>query len=221
MASTVISPIDADQVFSFEINPGTILQFLETRPEKGPRLKCFQGSVTLVSPGWAHGAMAARLDLVLLGICLELRIKRESLGSTTWKLPFGMGDTAYEADKAYYIQSCGTEKPNQPPDLAIEIVVSHSAKKALSAGALLRIPEMWVLDVTRCRLTFYHLVIRGKQKRSYRPEPQSRAFPELRSDEVMERLNDPETEDLAFLENCRAWAKRVLVPRRRSANGEA
>ena len=29
----------------------------------------------------------------------------------------------------------------------------------------------------------------------------------------MGRLDDPEEEDNAFLENCRAWAARVLVPR--------
>jgi hypothetical protein len=30
----------------------------------------------------------------------------------------------------------------------------------------------------------------------------------------MERLDDPATDDTEFHENCRAWAKRVLVPRR-------
>jgi Uma2 family endonuclease len=163
MASAIVKAVDLDTVMSFEINPGTILQFLETRPEGGPRLKCFEGSVTLVSHGRSHESAGSRLDSLVLAICLELRIRHTALASTTWKLPFGMGDTAYEADKAYYIQSHDTAKPGQPPDLAIEIVVSHSAKKALSAGALLKIPEMWVFDVTKRQLTFYHLVVRSKQ----------------------------------------------------------
>jgi len=37
--------------------------------------------------------------------------------------------------------------------------------------------------------------------------------------EVLERLDDPETDDTAFHENCRAWARRVLVPRRRAEGG--
>ena len=90
-------------------------------------------------------------------------------GSTTWKLPLGAGDTAYEADAAYYIQSHGRAKEDQPPDLAIEIVVSHPATKALRAGAFLKIPELWVLDIPRHRLTFYHLATRGKHKGTYRP----------------------------------------------------
>jgi len=214
MASTVAQAITPDTVMTFEINPGTLDQLLETRAEGGPRLKCFEGSVTLVSPGRSHETMASRLDSMILAVCLELGVKYTSLASTTWNLPFGAGDTAYEADKAYYVQSHGTAKPRQPPDLAIEVVVSHPEKKALRAGAFLKIPEMWVLDLRRNRLTFYHLTVRGKSKTgSYRPASQSRAFPVLTSAEVLERLDDSETDDGAFHENCRAWARRVLVPR--------
>jgi len=219
MASTLSQTIVPDTVISFEINPGTLLEFLDSRAEGGPRLKCFEGSVTLVSPGKSHETMGSRLDLLILAVCLELGIRYTGLASTTWRLPFGAGDTAYEADKAYYIQSQGTAKKHQSPDLAIEVVVSHSDKKALRAGAFLKIPEMWVLDIPRHRLTFYHLVVRGKQKGTYRPQPRSRAFPVLIPAEVLERLDDPETDDAAFHENCRAWARRVLVPRRRAEGG--
>jgi Uma2 family endonuclease len=175
--------------------------------------------VTLVSPGMPHEKSGSRLDLLILAVCLELGIRREALRSTTWKLPFGAGDTAYEADNAYYLQSQGTARKDQPPDLATEIVVSHSARKALRAGAFLKIPEMWVLNIPKHRLTFYHLLAKGKHKCTYRPQPRSRAFPLLSSAEVLERLNDPETDDIAFHENCRAWARRVLVPRQQAGNG--
>ena len=210
--------IEPDTVISLEINPGTLLQFLGTRPEGGPRLKCVEGRVTLVSPGMPHERRGSRVGYLILAVCLELRIKLEELRSTTWTLPLGTGDTAYEADNAYYIQSQGTAKPDQRPDLAIEIVVSHSPKKALRAGEILSIPEMWVLDVPQHRLTFYHLATRGKHKGTYRPQPRSLAFSLLTSAEVLERLDDPETDDAAFHENCRAWAREVLVPRRRAAD---
>jgi Uma2 family endonuclease len=221
MASTLLPPIAPDTVLSFEINPGTLLQFLETRAEGGPRLKCFEGSVTLVLPGMPHEVSGERLTSLILAICLELRIEHSPLASTTWTLPFGAGDTAYEADAAYYIQSYGRTKVNQPPDLVIEVVVTHSEKKALRAGAFLKIPEMWVLDVPQHRLTFHHLTSRGKQKGTYRIGPRSRALPGLTSAEVLERLDDPETGGIAFHENCRAWARRVLVPRLRAENGGA
>jgi Uma2 family endonuclease len=219
MASTIANTCMPDTVFSFDINPGTILQFLETRPDRGPRLKCFEGSVTLVSPGLTHEEAAERLATLVVTLCLELGLKYKALASTTWSLPFGSGDTAYEADKAYYIQSQGTATPRQPPDLAIEVVVSHSEKKALRAGALLGIPEMWVLDVPRRQLTFYHLSMKRKQKGTYRPETRSKAFPLMTAAEILERLDDPETDDGAFHENCRAWARAVLVPRRDAEKG--
>jgi Uma2 family endonuclease len=219
MSSTLARAITRDRVVTFHINPGTLLQFLDARAEGGPRLKCFEGSVTLVSPGIPHEKSGSRLDLLILAVCLELGIRREALRSTTWKLPFGSGDTAYEADNAYYVQSQGTAKAHQPPDLVIEVVVSHSARKALRAGSFLKIPEMWVLVLPRHRLTFYHPATKGKHKGSYRPKPRSRAFPLLSSADVLERLDDPETDDIAFHENCRTWARRVLVPRRQAGNG--
>jgi Uma2 family endonuclease len=219
MASVLAQTIAPDSVISFEINPGTLLQFLESRAEGGPRLKCFEGSVTLVSPGMPHEVTGERLSILILAICFALRIKYSPLASTTWTLPLGVGDTAYEADSAYFIQSHGQTKEDQPPDLAIEIVVSNPATKALRAGAFLKIPELWVLDVPRHRLTFYHLATRGKHQGTYRSAVRSRAFPVLTSAEVLERLDDPETDAVAFHENCRAWARRVLVPRGRPENG--
>jgi Uma2 family endonuclease len=221
MPTTLAPTIAPDIVLSFEINPGTLLQFLESRAESGPRLKCFEGSVTLVSPGMPHEQDLDRLSNVVLAICWELGIDYSALRSTTWHLPLGVGDTAYEADAAYYIQSHGRAKEDQPPDLAIEVVVSHPATKALRAGAFLNIPELWVFDVLRHRLTSYHLATRGKHKGTYRPVPRSRAFPFLTSAEVLELLDSPETGAIAFLKSCRAWARRVLVPRLGAENGGA
>ncbi len=215
MTPPLAHSIAPDTVISFEINPGTLLQYLETRPEGGPRLKCFEGSVTLVSSGRTHATRGGRLDSLIMAVCLEFRTKLTGLRSTTWTLPHGAGDTAYEADHAYLVQSYGTENERQPPDLAIEVVVTHPERKALLAGALLRIPEMWVLDIPRHRLTFYHLAAQGKAKGTYQPKPLSRAFPLLRSAEVLGRLDDPEPDDTAFHENCRAWARDVLAPRAR------
>lgn len=220
MISTLDGTTAADRVVTFQINPGTIRQFLDARSEGGPLLKCFEGSATLVSPGRSHEAMGHRIDHLLMAVCMEFDIERISLGSTTWALPPGTGETAYEADEPYYVQSQGKTGEHQPPDLAIEIVVSHSEKKALQAGAQLKIPEMWVLDIPRRRLTIYQLAVRGKAKGTYQAKRRSLAFPFLRSEEVLERLDDPETGDTAFLKSCRDWVKRVLAPRLPETGGD-
>ena len=80
MASTPASTITPDWFVSFHINPGTLLQFLETRAEGGPRLKCFEGSVTLVSPGRSHESKGQRLDRLLLGASPDhARVRRRPL----------------------------------------------------------------------------------------------------------------------------------------------
>ena len=71
-------------------------------------------------------------------------------------------------------------------------MVTNPATKALRAGAFLKIPELWVFDIPRHRLTFYHLATRGKHQGTYRPQARSRAFPFLTSAEILERLDDPE-----------------------------
>ena len=141
----------------------------------------------------------------------RLKIPRQRLGKIFEQSEEPHAD---EADRAYYIQSQGTTKSHQPPDLAIEIVVSHSEKKALRAGEFLKIPEIWVLDLRRHRLTFHHLASKDNLEGAYRPQPRSRAFPLLTSTEVLERLDDPEPDAAAFHQNCRDWARGVLVPRR-------
>jgi Uma2 family endonuclease len=213
MATVLAETCTPDSVFSFSITPGTLLQFLTALDESGPRLKCLEGSVTLVSPGRSHETTGARLEKLVFAVCQELEIEYTELESTTWTLPKGGRDTAYEADKCYYIQSHETATEGQVPDLAIEIVVSNPETKALACGAVLEIPEMWVFDVPCHRLTFYHLSRRGKHKGTYQPKSASRAFPFLVASEVLERLEDPDKGAVAFHRNCREWARRVLVPR--------
>ncbi|MFO0952696.1 MAG: Uma2 family endonuclease [Isosphaeraceae bacterium] len=181
--------------------------------EAGPRLICVEGSVTLVSPGRSHESKGHRLDRLIGMVCLELGIPCQALGSTTWALPPGSGDTAYEADEAYLIGHTGDDQAEATPDLAVEVVVTHPASKALRAGELLKIPELWVLDLNHNSLTFHRLATRGKAAGRYREVSKSRAFPFLSSAEVLERLNDPEADDTAFLRACRDWVRRVLVPR--------
>lgn len=219
MASRTTVTITPDKILSFRINPGTLPQLLEARAEGGPLLKSFEGSVTLISRGQPHESLGHRLDHLILVVCMELGIEHTALGSTTWALSVGAGDTAYEADEAYYVQSHGTAGPDQPPDLAIEVVVTHPEDKALLAGAALGIPELWVLDIARHRLTFHHLITRGRHKGTYRVQSKSRAFPFLTAAEVLERLDDPEPGAPAFMRNCRDWTRRVLRPRLRRENG--
>ena len=218
MATIVAAEIAQDKVFTFRIVPGTLEQFRESLAEGGPRITCFEGSLTLVSPGETHETSDRRLGLLIIAICEALKIPISPLGATYHGMA---GDTGYEPDESYYVQSHGTASAGQVPDLAIEVVVTNPATKALASGELLGIPEMWVWDVPRHVLTFHHLVQRGRGKGTYRHHQQSLAFPFLTPAAVLGRVGervDAATFDAgAFSTRNRAWAKRVLLPLHRES----
>ena len=111
MASILTQTITPDMVISFDINPGTLLEFLDSRAEGGPRLKCFEGSVTLVSPGKSHETTGSRLDLLILAVCLELGIKCEALRLDHLDVAVrGRGHRLTKPTMPIYIQSQGTSE---------------------------------------------------------------------------------------------------------------
>jgi Uma2 family endonuclease len=223
----VATDVKPDVVIELSLEPGGYRAFVDAIAERTrPLLKCYQGSVTLVSPGRSHETMGRRLGALILAVCSELGIRLLPLGATLWDLPEGAcagmdyeNDTGYEADEAYYIQNFerADDEPSPMPDLAVEVVVSRSAHKALCAGAALGIPELWVLDVGREELTFHGLARKGKNAGSYVPMTRSRALPMLTTRAVLERLADPEKDSGAFLDQCRQWARDVLAGRNHDA----
>jgi Uma2 family endonuclease len=216
-----------DRFIELKLRPGTYRAFVASLAEGGPLLKCYKGSVKLVSPGRSHEYNGRRLSTLILAGLLEFKIPHTPLGATRWDLPEGTclgtgyeDDTGYEADESYLIQHYGREGENLPPDLVVEIVVSHDERKAICAGEALKIPELWVLDLNHARLTFFALARQGKHKGTYRPTARSRALPMLTADAVRARLCDEQADVTAFHEDCRRWAREVLLPRFRKPNLE-
>jgi Uma2 family endonuclease len=118
---------------------------------------------------------------------LERDIPIRSFGSTTWKrqdLAKGL-----EADECYYIQNeprvrGRTDidlKRDPPPDLAIEIDITHVPLDRPSVYAALGVGELWRYD--RERFSFVHRTPEGK----YETIPASAALP-LMTPEIVDRF---------------------------------
>ena len=118
---------------------------------------------------------------------LELMIPVSSLGSTTWKrrgLKKGL-----EADECYYVQHehmiRGKKRVDldrdPPPDLAVEVDITHHPFDRPSVYAALRVNEIWRYDGKR--VTFLKLSNDG----SYRPIDASEAIPAL-TPQVIDRF---------------------------------
>ncbi len=80
----------------------------------------------------------------------ELKIVCILAGSTTSAVARGSG--GFEPDQSYYLANAprikGKKelrlKTDPPPDLAIEVVYSHDADRALEVCRRLGVPEVWV-----------------------------------------------------------------------------
>src|SRR5205823_2121961 len=107
----------------------------------------------------------------------ELGMPLKHGGSTT--LRRRLRQRGIEADECFWIANAhrmaGRRRLNlrtdPPPDLAIEVDVSHSSLDRLAIYAVLGVPEVWRLDGDT--LTFYVL----GPKRSYTSAPVSQSFP--------------------------------------------
>ena len=140
------------------------------------------------------------------------------MASTLFRRP-GL-DHGIEADKTYYL----AHEPDvrglsgdidltvsPPPDLAIEVVVTHDPAKSLAVCAELGIPEVWVYRVRRQALEFLHLDESGR----YAPSAASRAVPFLTPADVLPWVESPADEpDRLWRGRLRAWVSEVLAPRR-------
>jgi Uma2 family endonuclease len=210
---------DIDMITSLRIDPGGLDGYLKLVGDShGPLIKYRDGSLTLVSPSHRHERGADRLDDLIKAVCDELGIDSRATASTLFRRA-GF-DHGIEADKTYYIE----HEPDvravageidlaryPPPDLAVEVVVTHDPSKSLAICQELGVPEVWVYRVKRGSVEFLHRDAQGP----YAPAPASRAFPFLTPADVLPWLEAlAEEPDRAWRGRLRAWVRDVLGPRR-------
>jgi len=138
---------------------------------------------------------------------MEWNIEFCNAGSTTFKRE--NLERGFEPDSCFYVQHAGqiagkkrldlTVDP--PPDLALEVDITHSLLDKLSIFAVVGVPEVWRYDGERVRM----LALAGD---SYVEREQSLAFPVLRSAHLGELLAaSQQMPRTAWLRHVRAWAQ--------------
>lgn len=219
-ASTTVAAAEMDMVTTLHIGAHGLDRFLDVvEDRRRPLIKYRQGSLTLVSPSQRHERGAERLDGLVKGICAVMNLNDLATASTLFRRE-GL-DQGIEADKTYYIQhepdirAVGDEidlNVSPPPDLAIEVVVTHDPRKSLGIYQELKIPEVWVYRY-RSRgnaIQFLCLDVDGR----YQEHASSRAFPFLQAVEVPPWIDESRAEpDNVWESRLRAWVRDVLTPR--------
>jgi Uma2 family endonuclease len=192
---------------------------LQAFPEQaGLRVWYIDGRLTLLSPSHRHDRSEKALGLLVIALANACGIEWEPAGHTTYRME-GLG-SGVEGDETFYFRANAermrgaqdvdlTTQP--PPDLAIEVEVTHPADDAIAVWGRIGVPEVWRLNTKRAALTFGLRQDDG----SYAPSPRSAAFPELEPNDVLAQL--PLAAQLGFARwyaQLDGWARGLIVARR-------
>jgi Uma2 family endonuclease len=178
------------------------------------RMMYDRGRLVLMSPGQVHDQESERLGQIVRLIAIGLGMNCMGVGNMT--LTREEARRGKEADKAFYLANEPRVRGKEidldvdpPPDLAIEVEVTHHDKGMLDVYAALGVPEVWLSDGQNLR------VLQLQADEQYVEVPASLSLPFLPLKEIPQWLERAETEGetammIAFLD----WVRNDLAPRR-------
>jgi Uma2 family endonuclease len=149
------------------------------------RISYGRGRMEIMSPSAKHEKYKNLLHDLILILSDELNLEVLSYGSTTLKLK--VAGKGAEADDCFYIQHAAdvAEKEDldltrdPPPDLVVEIDLTHESTTKLGIYSALRVPEIWRFDGATCHI----IHLEGQQ---YREVHCRLAFPFLEAQHLSE-----------------------------------
>jgi Uma2 family endonuclease len=171
----------------------------------GVRIGYDRGRLEAMSPSPYHEMYKELLQNLALITAEHLGLDFESRGSTTFKL--GQFEQGAEPDTCFYVEHAaaiiGKRKldlrRDPPPDVIVEIDVSHGSDFKLDFYARLGVPEVWRYDERQMHIS--HLTAAG-----YVEAAASRAFPPLTAEALTVHLEQSKTAgQSAALRSFRAW----------------
>ncbi len=192
----------------YNIGWDTYKRLLRDHADAGsPRFTYDRGTLEITSPLPEHERFNRALQLLLPVLAGELGIEIYSLGSTT----FDREDLqrGFEADSCFYVQNAqrvqGRERidlqVDPPPDLVIEIDITHPSLDKLPIYAQIGVPEVWCFDGERLRI----LVLEND---GYADSPRSRALPPVTVQGLTALLPASiGSGDIAWIRQARTWAQ--------------
>ena len=167
-----------------------------------------RGVLEIMAPSAKHEEPNRAIALLVEMLALELNINVRNLGSTTFKREDL--DRGFEPDTCFYIQTIARVRGKEeidltvdpPPDLVIEIDITHPSLDKLPIYAAVGVPEVWRYDGQQ--LTIFQL-----EGGAYRTHEESLALPGLTSQVVSQFIAESKTlERLAWLRRVQEWGRK-------------
>jgi Uma2 family endonuclease len=180
------------------------------------RVFYLDGRLTLVTKSFEHDSDAEYLGFLVGVIAGACRLECVPAGSATYRKP---ETTGVEGDKMFYFGASADRMKGQtridlasqpPPDLAIEVELTHSADDAIRAYASLGIREVWRFSPALNAITFLEL----QPNSTYVSSGESRCIPKLTPDDVLNQLKQGRALGLGrWLTELLTWAQTELNSR--------
>jgi Uma2 family endonuclease len=174
----------------------------------GVRFTYDRGLLEIMSPSVEHEWFHKLLGRMVEAMTEELNIPLRSGGATTLKIQ--LKQKGLEPDECYYVLNEHRVRGKRdidlttepPPDLAIEVDISHSSLDKMSIYADHGVPELWFYDGESLR------VFKLQDNGEYGRQQQSFAFPFLDISQIqrfMERCE--ESDETTWIRSFRDWVR--------------
>jgi Uma2 family endonuclease len=221
MSATLAVPRIADPDQSLvlhEVSWGQYITISDAFVDRhNPRMIYLDGSMTFLTTSRRHDWYADCLGDLVKAVAVCCGILLEGSGQATYRRDDLQG--GIEGDRTYYFGdhavlmrgSRNIDLSTQPPpDLAIEVEVSHPADRALATWGRLGVPEVWRINPVSWHAGFWRRQADGM----YAPIENSIGLPALTPADVLDqmRLAD-ELGWSGWYVQLGDWVRDVLVPR--------
>ncbi len=174
-----------------------------------PRFTYDHGTLEVMSPLPEHERYNRSIAVLVVVLCEEMGINFDDLGSTT----FRREETrrGFEPDSCFYIHGAphvrGKDRidlrTDPPPDLVVEIDITHPSLDKLPIYAEFGVPEVWRYDGRRLRIL--HL-----EREGYVESARSWVLPGVATDALADLVEESKhLECIVWLQHVREWAHTI------------
>ncbi len=172
---------------------------------RAAKLTFDRGTLEITMPLEEHEFSGRLIELFIRILVVELGLKIKTMGSTT--LDRSDWDRGAEPDNAYYIQNqprvAGRKidlATDPPPDLVVEIDITHTDINKPALYASMGVPEFWRYDGSKWLI--YQL-----ENREYLEVSNSPTFPIVPKEMLYEFLAAAQTDEVEAETNLRKWVR--------------
>lgn len=206
-----VAPVNADRILLNDVSWETYEKLREILGDYSSlRLTYYQGLLELMTPLPEHETYSWTIGRLVTILSEELNLEIRGLKSTTWRSQ--TQQVGKEADECFYIQNEPLVRNklkldlqvDPPPDLVIELDLTHSAINKFLIYAGLKVSEIWCYQ--EGKLLIYLLTATGFQE-----SETSLAFQSFPVKELVQFMQlDPNMGENARMREFRKWVRRIL-----------